>query len=72
MTPGRPSPGARARRALAVDAVLALLLAAIALTLAAGLGVVAFVAVPVLLLGLLWIAAERLIGRIRHRRRPAP
>jgi hypothetical protein len=50
--------------------VLALLIAAVALTLAAGLGVVAFVAVPILLLGLLWVGIERLTGRIR-RRRPA-
>jgi hypothetical protein len=70
MTPGLPSQEARARRALAVDAVLALLLAVVALTLAAGLGVVAFIAVPVLLLGLLWVGAERLIGRIRRRHRP--
>ena len=71
MSRARRSPGARARRALAVDALLALLLAAVALTLAAGLGVVAFIAVPVLLLGLLWVGAERLIGRIRRRRRAA-
>lgn len=71
MTPRRPSPGARARRALAIDAVLALLVAAVAFTLAAGLGVVAFIAVPILLLGLLWVGIERLTGRIRRRRRPA-
>jgi hypothetical protein len=71
MTPRRRSPGARARRALAADALLALLLAVVALTLAAGLGVVAFIAVPLLLLGLFWIGVERLIGRIRRRHRPA-
>jgi hypothetical protein len=69
MTARRPSPAARARRALAIDLALALLIAAVALQLAAGLGVVAFFALPVLLLGLLWIGAERLLGRIAQRRR---
>jgi hypothetical protein len=57
------TPGARARRALLVDMILAAIVAAIALSLAAGLGVVAFFALPLLLIGLLWIGAERLVGR---------
>jgi len=67
MTTRRPSPAVRARRALAIDLGLALLVAALALQIAAGLGVIAFVAVPVFLLGLLWVGAERLTGRIRRR-----
>jgi predicted PurR-regulated permease PerM len=65
------TPGARARRALLVDVVAAALIAALAFSLAAGLGVVAFFALPLFLLGLLWIAVERLVLRLRRRRRPA-
>jgi hypothetical protein len=65
------TPGARARRALLVDVIAAAFIAAIALSLTAGLGVVAFFALPLLLLGLLWIAVERLVVRFRHRRRQA-
>jgi uncharacterized membrane protein len=68
-TARRISPGARARRALLVDSILAAILAALALTLTAGLGVVAFFGLPVLLFGLVWIAVERLVSRIRRRRR---
>lgn len=71
MSSRRLTPGARARRALLVDVVIAAALAALALSFAAGLGVVAFFALPVLLLGLLWIAVERLAIRLRRRRRPA-
>jgi uncharacterized membrane protein len=70
-TARRISPGARARRALLVDSILAAILAALALALTAGLGVVAFFGLPVLLLGLVWIAVERLVSRIRRRRRRA-
>lgn len=62
------TPGARARRALLVDVALAALIAVLALSFAAGLGVVAFFALPVLLLGLLWISGERLLARLRRRR----
>jgi len=65
------TPGARARRALLVDVIAAALIAALALSLTAGLGVVAFFAVPLLLLTLLWIAVERLVVRFRHRRQQA-
>jgi predicted PurR-regulated permease PerM len=65
----RITPGARARRALLVDSVAALLVALIALQLTAGLGVVAFFGLPVLLAGLVWIGVERLVRRIRLRRR---
>lgn len=66
--PRRISPGARARRALLIDTVAALVLAAIALSVAAGLGVVGFFGLPLLLLGLLWIGVERLVVRSRARR----
>jgi predicted PurR-regulated permease PerM len=63
------TPGARARRALLVDVFAAAVIAALALSFAAGLGVVAFFALPLLLIGMLWIAAERLVSRLRRRRR---
>jgi hypothetical protein len=62
----RLTPGARARRALLIDAIAAALLAALVLSLAAGLGVVAFFALPIFLLGLLWIVIERLVRRFRR------
>jgi hypothetical protein len=62
------TPGARSRRALLVDLILAAILAALALSFAAGLGVVAFFALPLLLIGLVWIAIERLLRRARRRR----
>jgi hypothetical protein len=62
------TPGARARRALLVDLIAAAALAAIVLVLAAGLGVVAFFALPLFLLGLLWFAVERLVLRFGRRR----
>lgn len=66
MSPKQVTPGARARRALLVDAIAAAILAALVLSLAAGLGVVAFFALPLFLLGLLWIAIERLMHRLRR------
>lgn len=65
----RITPGARARRALLIDVILAAILALLALALTAGLGVVAFFGLPVLLIGLLWIGLERLASRLRRRRR---
>ncbi len=62
------TPGARTRRDLLIDVVLAAILAALALSLAAGLGVVAFFALPLLLIGLVWIGVERLVLRLRRRR----
>ena len=75
MTPERITPGARARRALLVDTIVAALLAALLLSLAAGLGVVAIVALPLLLVGLAWVGLERLVLRLKRRRsaiRPQP
>lgn len=65
------TPGARARRALLVDAIAAAVIAALALSFAAGLGVVAFFALLLLLIGLLWLAAEKLVLRLRRRHRRA-
>jgi hypothetical protein len=65
----RISPGARARRALLVDSVAALLLAALVVQMTAGLGVAAAICLPVLLLGLAWIFAEQAQARTRLRRR---
>ena len=59
----------RAKRALAVDLVIAAVISAAALSVAAGLGVIAFFAIPILLIGLLWIGIERLVSRIGRRRR---
>ncbi|MGN6815240.1 MAG: hypothetical protein ACTHK3_04055 [Solirubrobacterales bacterium] len=60
-------------RALLIDTIAAAILAALALSLAAGLGVVAFFALPVFLLGLLWIGIERLVRRLRRPEiRPRP
>jgi len=67
MNTRRVTPGARARRALLIDSILAAAVAALTLSLAAGLGVVAFFALPLLLLGLLWIGLERLVLRLRSR-----
>ena len=61
------SAGARARRALLADTLAAIALAVLVLSLAAGLGVVGFFALPVLLLGLAWVGVERLATRRRRR-----
>ena len=63
----RITPGARARRALLVDALAAIALAALVLSLTAGLGVVGFFGLPVLLLGLAWVGIERLPWGARSR-----
>jgi hypothetical protein len=68
--PRRISPGARARRRLLVDVLVALVLAVLALSLAAGLGVVGVFALPLLVVGLLWIGVERGIARRRSVRGP--
>jgi hypothetical protein len=65
----RISPGARARRALLFDSLAAVVLAGLALSLAAGLGVVGFFGLPILIVGGLWIGIERLHRRVGTRRR---
>ena len=63
---------ARARRVLVTDVLAAAVLAAVALSVAAGLGVVAFFGIPILLVGLVWIGLERAIARLRRRRHDVP
>jgi uncharacterized membrane protein len=74
--PRRISPAARARRALLVDLIAAAALATVVLHAASGLGVVGFFGLPILLLGLLWVAVERVRARVKPRprsdRHPAP
>lgn len=55
------------RRELLVDVLVAAALAAALLGLAAGLGVVAFIALPLLLVGLLWLGLEAAALRLRRR-----
>jgi hypothetical protein len=56
--PREISPGAAARRALLADLLIAAVLTLAALLLAAGIGIVAVVALPTLLVLLVWIAVE--------------
>ena len=65
------SPAARMRRALLFDSLLALALAALVLSVAAGLGVIGFVGLPLLLVLLLWIGIERMVRLRRSARRRA-
>ena len=69
IAPRRISPAARVRRALLVDLIAAIALAAIVLRIASGLGVVGFFGLPLLLASLLWIGLERLASRRRPGRR---
>ncbi|MCW2987990.1 MAG: hypothetical protein JWM24_928 [Solirubrobacterales bacterium] len=61
------TPGAAARRALLADLAIAIGLALVALLLAAGIGVVGFVALPVLLVLLAWITIEAVVRGSRQR-----
>lgn len=67
--PRRISPAAQARRALLIDAIAAIVLAVVALSVAAGLGVIGFFGLPLLLALLIWIGVERLVLRRRAARR---
>jgi hypothetical protein len=64
--PRRISPAARARRALLFDVLAAIALAVLVLSVAAGLGVVGFFGLPLLVLGLLWVGLESLRPRVRR------
>lgn len=64
----RREPAQGSRRRMVIELVLAALVASVLLLVAGGLGVVAFIAVPILLLGLLSMALERLVDRRRRRR----
>ncbi len=61
------SPGAAARRTLLADVLIALGIALLAFLLAAGIGIVAFVALPTLLVLLAWIATEAAARAVRRR-----
>lgn len=63
------SPRVARQRALVVDVACATLLAVIALTVAAGIGVVAAGALLALLVALAWIGVEAGLGRLRRHRR---
>jgi Flp pilus assembly protein TadB len=62
----------RRRRMLVVDVVIALGFAAVLLAALPGLGVVAWFALPLLVLGLIWIGAERALAARRRRARTLP
>lgn len=63
------SPGTAARRSLLADCLLAIAVALLALQLAAGVGVVGFFALLVLLVVLSWIGLEAAIRSLARRRR---
>lgn len=66
--PREISPGAAARRRLLADILMAVSIAFLVFLLAAGIGIVAFVALPTLLVLLAWIATEAAIRGVRRRR----
>jgi hypothetical protein len=73
--PRKVSPEARARRSLAFDLLCALCLAAVAIALAAGIGVVGFFALLTALALALWLGIEagaRWALRKRRRRATGP
>jgi hypothetical protein len=63
------SPGTAARRSLLADSLIAMAVALVALQLAAGVGVVGFFALLVLLILLSWIGLEAAIRGVARRRR---
>lgn len=62
------SPGAAARRSLLADFLIALVLALLAIMLAAGIGVVGFAAILILLVLALWLGIEAALRWGRGRR----
>jgi len=63
------SPGTAARRSLLADLLIALALALLTFQLAAGIGVVGFIALLTAVVLLLWIGVEAAARRMRWRRR---
>jgi uncharacterized protein (DUF58 family) len=63
------SPGARSRRAFFADLLIAIALAAVAILLAAGIGVVGFLALLVLLVLSIWIGLEAAVVSLMRRGR---
>jgi uncharacterized protein (DUF58 family) len=68
MLPRNISPGQAARRALLGDLAIAALLTLAAIAFAAGIGVVGFFALLVLLVALVWIAAEATLKALLRRK----
>jgi NhaP-type Na+/H+ or K+/H+ antiporter len=64
------SPGTAARRSLLADLLLAIVLALLAFQLAAGIGVVGFIALLTTVILLLWIGVEAAARGVRRRRKP--
>jgi hypothetical protein len=64
--PSEITPGAAARRALLADVLIALALTALAFLLAAGIGIVGFGALLVLLALLLWFGVEAVVVRVNR------
>ena len=60
------SPGTGARRSLLADFLIAIALALLCSQLAAGIGVVGFFAILVLLALLIWIGVEAVVRRLRR------
>jgi hypothetical protein len=65
--PRKISPEAAARRRLLADVSIAIGIAFLAFVLAAGLGIVAFLALPIFLGLLIWIAIEAVVRGARRR-----
>ncbi len=63
------SPGTAARRSLLADLLIAIALALLAFQLAAGVGVVGFLALLAVVIVLLWIGAEAAVRRSGRRRK---
>ena len=66
------TPGQAARRALLADLLIALAVAVAVLSLTAGVGIAAVIALPTLLIVLAWIGIEALVRRARRRKADAP
>lgn len=67
--PREISPGTGARRSLLADLIAALAIALLALQLAAGIGVIGFLATLVILVLVSWIAVEAAIHKLVRRRK---
>jgi hypothetical protein len=65
--PREISPEAAARRTLLADVLIAIAVAFFVFVLVAGIGIVAFVALPTLLVLLAWIAIEAAARGVRRR-----
>ncbi|MDX6609434.1 MAG: hypothetical protein QOF85_1359 [Solirubrobacterales bacterium] len=64
-----PSPGTAARRSLLADLLAALILTLLTFKFAAGIGVVGFIALLLLLVLLPWIAVEATVHKLGRRRK---